>query len=92
MEKVHVPIKRNQVTVVDFAEDYFKWAQEDISNKINNFLVSGNGVLNAKSQIDTWKQHRVPTIMNVHSNMASETSPVIKDAATMLTQTHFGEM
>ena len=26
-------IKRKQVTVIDCAEDYFKWAQEDISSK-----------------------------------------------------------
>ena len=47
-------IKRKQVTVIDCAEDYFMWAQEDISSKINYFLVSGNDVRNAKSQLDSW--------------------------------------
>ena len=91
-------IKRKQVTVIDCAEDYFKWAQEDISSKINYFLVSGNDFRNAKSQMDIWQQYRMPNIMNAHSIMVkdptsmSETSPVIKAAVTMPTKSHFGEM
>jgi len=57
-------IKRKQVTVLECAQDYFKWAQDDISSKINYFLVSGNDFRNAKSQIDRWQHYRVPNIMN----------------------------
>ena len=43
VSKRHVDeaIERKQVTVIDCAEDYFKWTQEDISRKINYLFVSG---------------------------------------------------
>ena len=75
-------IKRTQVTVIDCAEDYFKWAQEAISRKINHFLVSGNDVLDAKSQMDGWQQHRVPSIMNVHSVMVKGPYLYIRDKSS----------
>ena len=62
-----VVINRKHVTVIDCAEDYFKLAQEDITSKIRYCLESGNDVLDAKGQKDGWQQHRVPSIMNVHS-------------------------
>ena len=47
-------IKPNQVTVIDCAEDYFKWAQGDTTSKFNYFFVSGYGVLGAQGQMDGW--------------------------------------
>ena len=54
---VEVTIKKKQVTVIDCAGDYFKWAHEDISSNINYFLVSGSDVRKAKSQMDRWQQY-----------------------------------
>ena len=62
-------IKRKQVVGIDCAEDYFMWAQGDISSTIKYIFVSSNDVSKAKEQMDGWQQHRVPNIMNVHSIM-----------------------
>ena len=62
-------IKRKQVTVIDYAEYSFKWAQGDTTSKNNYFFVYGKADLGGKGQMGGWQRHREPNIMNVHSFM-----------------------
>ena len=53
-QKRHVEeaIKRKQLTVIDYAEYCFKWAQGDTTSKNNYVFVYGKAVLGGKGQMD----------------------------------------